>query len=728
MVAGTNERELGKRFERLEQAQEHFGYDEEKRALGEELVEKDAALACYRRAWATLEAEHGAFRDDIDALLRSRRWRLGDLLLSLPSRLFRRRPKTVADSLRDRIASPSAAQAPPWANPRRAATRPPSASGMERGADPAAREAVLVVEPETISGGVDVTHRLQAILDTVPERPRTVSIPAGRYCVGTIRIPSNTVIQGAADGDTVLQLLPGTNDHLLTNADHQGGNHNIEIRRLTLLGTAADQSRSTGDDRVNFCSAVYFNRVTHARLTDLRVCDARQAATHFTRCDDILLDRLSCRRIGWSGVSTSGTFRIVVANTRIVDSGRDDVHSAIHLDGGGDAVVQCTIRECTGHGIMLDSEFAPFDGVVVSADIDHCRCGIAVRGHRNHELGNVLVRQCAIADNATGIDLTNAKHVVVDGSVVRRSERRGLSFHGHRPCTDVVVTNTTFEGNGQDVGGTDRVVRGHFLGNDPPETNALGGLGEMAEVEYDHAGTCSVCGRQTVFAHTGGSIRESFRCAQCRASLRQRGQAYAVVDLYAEDAQCLEALCREPGFRALRVYEPGLAGPFREYLAGLPHYVQSYYWDDLALGETRDGIVNQDLQSLTFQDGSFDLVITSDLMEHVRRPYAGFAEIRRVLKVGGRHVFTIPVAVPMASKTVSRVDTTTDTDIPLLPARYHIAGDGGRSLVYTDFGKDLLADLREIGFETSVHIDTGVPTGPPCLTFVCKKTEGSPTT
>ena len=55
----------------------------------------------------------------------------------------------------------------------------------------------------------------------------------------------------------------------------------------------------------------------------------------------------------------------------------------------------------------------------------------------------------------------------------------------------------------------------------------------------------------------------------------------------------------------------------------------------------------------------------------------------------------------MPSKTVVRVDTTTEEDRPLLPPVYHSDGGKGRSLVYTDFGRDLLDDLDRSGMTTS---------------------------
>ena len=100
---------------------------------------------------------------------------------------------------------------------------------------------------------------------------------------------------------------------------------------------------------------------------------------------------------------------------------------------------------------------------------------------------------------------------------------------------------------------------------------------------------------------------------------------------------------------------------------------------------------------MTYQDESFDLIITADIFEHIRNPYKAFAEIKRVLKPGGRHIFTIPVQFPIPKSSTFRVDTKTDINKFVLPARYHGNGIGGRSLVYTDFGEDMLEELNDLG-------------------------------
>jgi SAM-dependent methyltransferase len=220
---------------------------------------------------------------------------------------------------------------------------------------------------------------------------------------------------------------------------------------------------------------------------------------------------------------------------------------------------------------------------------------------------------------------------------------------------------------------------------------------------HEYADLCTVCGTRARFRRDGYSIRETYQCPRCRGSLRYREQAAVLVQLFSRHgAATLAQLAREDHFRGLRIYEPGLVGPFRQYLRPLPRYQDSYYWPDVARGEVRDGVRCEDMMALTFPDQSFDLIITSDIMEHVRRPLVAFQELRRILAPGGVHVFSIPVVHPMPRRSVSRVDTSSDVDVHVLPPHYHGAPLGGRSLVYTDFGADIVDQLRDVGLPTTI--------------------------
>lgn len=217
-------------------------------------------------------------------------------------------------------------------------------------------------------------------------------------------------------------------------------------------------------------------------------------------------------------------------------------------------------------------------------------------------------------------------------------------------------------------------------------------------------GTCTICGSAGTFRQEGRSIRETYRCPTCQASLRYRHQACVLLSLYARSgSRTLEELVRERDFRSLAVYEPGLIGPFRRYFATLPDYTTSYFWPDVPRGALREGVRCEDLQALTFPDDQFDLVITSDIFEHVRRPYEAFAEIDRVLRPGGRHVFTIPMRWPLPDRSVTRVDTASEQDVHTLPpVRHGSPTDPEGSLVYTDFGTDLVDRLDEMGVRVQI--------------------------
>ena len=216
----------------------------------------------------------------------------------------------------------------------------------------------------------------------------------------------------------------------------------------------------------------------------------------------------------------------------------------------------------------------------------------------------------------------------------------------------------------------------------------------------DQTGRCSVCGEDARFVRNrwvlphevigewppGFVERESLLCTSCGSSSRIRGLADVLLELYADRAASIAELVREDRFAALHVAELNSIGRMHPFLAELPALTFAEY-------------PQEDVQRLSYEDATFDLVLTSDTMEHVPDPMRGFAEIRRVLRSGGRHVFTVPLDPGLAS-TRSREG---------LPPQYHGRGGGPYALVsrkadmlaYTDYGVDLPALLADVGFETT---------------------------
>ncbi len=122
-----------------------------------------------------------------------------------------------------------------------------------------------------------------------------------------------------------------------------------------------------------------------------------------------------------------------------------------------------------------------------------------------------------------------------------------------------------------------------------------------------------------------------------------------------------------------------------------------YLVPDVPRGEIVGTFVScQDIQDLTFADESFDLLITQDVLEHVLRPDRAIAEIARVLRRGGAHVFTVPIF--HGRQTLVRA-APSDTGIEyLLPAEYHGGPeDPERSLVIREWGDDFVDFVSEHG-------------------------------
>jgi SAM-dependent methyltransferase len=58
------------------------------------------------------------------------------------------------------------------------------------------------------------------------------------------------------------------------------------------------------------------------------------------------------------------------------------------------------------------------------------------------------------------------------------------------------------------------------------------------------------------------------------------------------------------------------------------------------------GVLRGDARSLPFPDDTFDVVITSEVLEHIQDDVTAIAEMVRVLKPGGRFAATVPAQFP----------------------------------------------------------------------------------
>ncbi len=146
-------------------------------------------------------------------------------------------------------------------------------------------------------------------------------------------------------------------------------------------------------------------------------------------------------------------------------------------------------------------------------------------------------------------------------------------------------------------------------------------------------GYCITCDSETTFCSDNEWLRDYYLCKKCRSIPRERALMFCIERFY-------------PNWRELRIHESsplgrGASTKLKKYCS---LYVPTHFLPDFQLGEIHpSGFRNEDLESQTFLDEYFDLVITQDVMEHIFDPARAFAEIGRTLKQGGAHIFTVPL-------------------------------------------------------------------------------------
>ena len=219
--------------------------------------------------------------------------------------------------------------------------------------------------------------------------------------------------------------------------------------------------------------------------------------------------------------------------------------------------------------------------------------------------------------------------------------------------------------------------------------------------------TCTVCGAFTSFRIESDNLRETCVCAACGATNRHRQVAYvlcaALSKRLGQPVAALPSLLHAG--KPLAIFNTEARGPVHAQLASLPAYQASeYFGPSHKSGDRVDGVLHEDLQQLSFPDASFDVVLSSDVFEHIPDPYRAHAEVFRVLKPGGRHVFTVPF-FPDGHLDQTRARLGPAGVEHVLPPLYHHDPQTGKDdvLVYTIFGLEMLVRLKRIGFDTSMY-------------------------
>lgn len=214
----------------------------------------------------------------------------------------------------------------------------------------------------------------------------------------------------------------------------------------------------------------------------------------------------------------------------------------------------------------------------------------------------------------------------------------------------------------------------------------------LAGIADWRVGRCKCCERLTVFvAHVNGSA-EFKSCLFCSANERYELLATEIRNRYGDCLPKLDILELDPG------------SPLKPLLSQARSYTRSFYEESHSSGR-KDGAVCEDITALTFPKESFDLIVSSEVLEHVPRLDKALTESARVLKPGGAHLFT----VPPRPTTKRRAEIIDGKVVHLEPPEFHLDPlSPGGILAFWDIGPDLAQAFPTEGLQI---IMARAPTG-----------------
>lgn len=165
-------------------------------------------------------------------------------------------------------------------------------------------------------------------------------------------------------------------------------------------------------------------------------------------------------------------------------------------------------------------------------------------------------------------------------------------------------------------------------------------------------------------------------CTACGANLRSIALADALLATFAT-SQTLSGFCLSPDAVNLKVLELNEAGNLHGILSQMPGHCFGAYPE-------------VDMHALPYADGTFNVVVHSDVLEHVLNPVPALIECCRVLCAGGTLCFTVPIIVGRLSRSREA-----------LPKSYHGNPTETRDdyLVQTEFGADAWTYAMQAGFQ-----------------------------
>jgi SAM-dependent methyltransferase len=252
-------------------------------------------------------------------------------------------------------------------------------------------------------------------------------------------------------------------------------------------------------------------------------------------------------------------------------------------------------------------------------------------------------------------------------------------------------------------------------------------LGRLAPLNFRNAKICAnldmhccVCGQHGKMsydfpdvrlrkAHGIGVLRETLRCRSCGGSMRDRQMAFGLLRVLSKRTGVAAPdlrTYRERQNANLRILDTDAFGAINRTLRGMPGYKVSQFQPRSPNGSTLpDGSLNVNLESMPFEDNSFDVILTSDVMEHVFNDGLAHQEIHRCLATHGSYTFTVPFDPCIVGH--RRLTEPTGREHGCFLLEKHVHGDPHDSsgiVAHRIYGCQLLDDMTALGYAINFEI------------------------
>ena len=107
--------------------------------------------------------------------------------------------------------------------------------------------------------------------------------------------------------------------------------------------------------------------------------------------------------------------------------------------------------------------------------------------------------------------------------------------------------------------------------------------------------------------------------------------------------------------------------------------------------------------NLSFPDKKFDLILMTEVLEHIPNLDKAFDELTRVLKPDGRIILTIPILMNRKTRKCAMFDEQNNLQHILTPSYHGAPGENQDDmLVFHEFGSDVI-NMFEKRFCVSMH-------------------------